>query len=192
MKTYVLLVSIQLAASCLAGISRGDTWSDVVEVRRGSSLAVSYRAQLRGDWLVVEAAHQPNWHTYAMDNQWRAARALKGDEGLGSELPTEIKLGKGLEAIGSWYQTKPSDLSKPELRWYSWGFDDVSQFAVRVKTTGQPLAALSIRGQACDAKTCLTVNVSIPLRLDKAAPRSAEKLDPRKLVRVEKKAARNQ
>ena len=34
--------------------------------------ALSYRARVEGDWLVVEATHEPGWHTYAMDNVVRA------------------------------------------------------------------------------------------------------------------------
>ena len=185
-QTTLILVA-GLATLSVVEASYADSWSKPVAVRRDLTECVSYRAQFRKDWLIIEARHESDWHTYAMDNKKRAARALKGEEPLGMELPTEINLSEGLKAIGPWYQTKPDDLSKPELRWYSWGFSKTSTFAVRVEQTGASSAVVSIRGQACDAKSCLGVKVSIPLPLnDDNAPRSKKPVDLSKLVRVER------
>ena len=38
----------------------------------------------------------------------------------------------GLETAGPWYQSPPKDFSKPELRWFSWGFERQALFAATV------------------------------------------------------------
>ena len=45
--------------------SRVQVWLDDMQ-------AVTYRARVEGDWLIVEATHEPGWHTYSMDNVIRA------------------------------------------------------------------------------------------------------------------------
>ena len=52
--------------------------------------AVSYRARVEGDWLVVEATHEPGWHTYSMDNVIRAREKKSGKMRPETELPTVI------------------------------------------------------------------------------------------------------
>src|SRR6185436_14970187 len=92
-------------------------WTEPVDIRYDTKKCVSYRARLNGDLLVIQATHEPGWHTVAMDNTRRAAEKLAGKRSLGVDTPTEFKLGKGLEVVGPWYQSPPKDLSKPELQW---------------------------------------------------------------------------
>ena len=58
-----------------------------------------------------------------MDNRIRAEEKLAGKKSLGIDHPTEIKVSGGLEVEGPWHQTNPKDFSRPELRWFSWGFE---------------------------------------------------------------------
>ena len=82
---------------------------------------------------MVRAAIEPGWHTFAMDNKQRAEEKLAGRKSLGIDHPTEITLTGGLEMAGPWYQTPPKDFSKPELRWFSWGFERQALFAAKIR-----------------------------------------------------------
>src|SRR4029077_16527657 len=115
--------------------------------------------------LAVEATLASGWHTFAMDNKKRADEKLQGKQSLGIERPTEITLSDGLEVAGPWYQTAPKDFSKPEIRWYTWGFDDRALFVVKVKSSGGRSAKIGIRGQSCTESTCKNIDVTIPLPL---------------------------
>jgi hypothetical protein len=173
---------------CLAAapIAQGDGWSKTVEVRDGSALCVSYRAKLQGKHLVVEASHGESWHTYAMDNKRRAADQLDGRKSLGIEMPTCIEL-DGLPTVGPWYQSRPTDLSQPKLRWFTWGFQGESYFAVQVKSTDAPELKVSISGQVCNSESCRMVGVDL---LVPASDKQADKaVDLDSLVRVRKVAA---
>jgi hypothetical protein len=70
-----------------------------------------------------------------------------------------------------WLQTEPRDLSKPELRWFTYGFDRTALFACGVKEVISDQIVLRIRGQACNADTCCQIDVAIPLP---AASRAGE------------------
>ena len=81
-----------LAVLLLAGIAaaagaQGTAEPPRQEVWLGENLAVSYAARIEGDWLVVDALHEPGWHTYAMDNVQRA-REVTGKARPDTELPT--------------------------------------------------------------------------------------------------------
>ena len=67
-----------------------------------------------------------------MDNKLRAQEKLAGKRSLGIDSPTEIVFAEGLELNGPWYQSVPRDFSKPELRWYSWGFEGQALFVAKV------------------------------------------------------------
>jgi hypothetical protein len=157
-----LQAAAPLFASFLPAIAAGP-WSAPVEVRHEETLCLTYRARLDGDYLVVRAAIEPGWHTFSMDNKKRAEEKLAGRRSLGIDQPTEIKLSGGLEAVGPWYQTAPKDFSKPELRWFSWGFEKEALFAVRVRRLGAVPARLAIRGQACTDVTCKNIDASLTL-----------------------------
>jgi hypothetical protein len=136
-------------------------WTEPVAVGLGDELAVSYRAKLDGEYLVVEATQTEGWHTYAMDNELRAEEALAGKKSLGIDAPTEIAIGGGLAAAGPWKQSEPHDYSKPAMRWYTWGYEDPALFAVKVSKGGAGAGEIGIRGQACDAKRCKNIDVTL-------------------------------
>lgn len=189
----VMAAGLAMAVSgmlvCAGPAANAGEWSKSVSVGRSGSNCVTYRARLQQDWLVIEAKHAADWHTYAMDNRQRALQKLNGEDPLGMELPTEISIGEGLKPVGKWHQTKPADFSKPELGWYSWGFSKTSVFAVRVKQLDKPQTTISIRGQACDAKSCLGVDVSLALALSPSTT-AGPKVDTSKLVKVQTAGAR--
>lgn len=159
-RTYARAVLILLLLSCVPGAWAGE-WSETVEVRMEVELCVSYRAKLDGDLLVVEATHAGEWHTYAMDNKLRAEEKLAGKPSLGIDAPTEIELNGGLEIAGPWRQSEPTDLSKPELRWFTWGYSEPALFVAKVRRGGDGPARIGIRGQACDASRCKNIEAEL-------------------------------
>lgn len=171
-------------AACTEATRAGD-WTDAVEVRHELKRCVSYRARLAGEFLVVQATHEPGWHTYAMDNKQRAKEKLAGRESLGIDGPTEIKLTQELEGVGPWYQSPPKDYSKPELLWFTWGFDGHALFVAKVRRSGAGPARIAVGGQACTETTCKQIDVAISLPLaggNTAADPSG--IDFKALVRV--------
>ena len=138
--------------------------SSEVAVRHGRETVVRYQARIEDEYLIVTAVHEKGWHTYAMDNQQRAREALQGKKSLGIDKGIEIEVLQGVELDGTWLQTKPIDLSKPELRWFTFGFERTSFFACHVKKLTTDTARLRIRGQACDGETCCNVDVVLALK----------------------------
>lgn len=132
--------------------------------RRREGTIVSYRARLDGDLLIVEAAHAPGWHTYAMDNVERARKA-SGKKEPETELPTQIEIKGGLKKEGNWFQTKPKELSNKEILWYTWGFEQVARFAVKVRRAEGSEATIVVRAQACNATSCSMID-DLELRLE--------------------------
>jgi len=153
----LLAIALVLAPAA----ARAAEWTQPVEVHHDGKRCLSYRARWSGDYVVVEAVIDPGWHTFAMDNKQRQAEKLAGKPSLGIERPTEIKLADGLEAAGAWLQTEPKDFSKPEIRWYTWGFDARALFAV--KTKQRAAGRVAIRGQACTDSICKNIDVSMAL-----------------------------
>ena len=148
------------------------------EVWLGDDLAVTYRARIEGDWLVVEALHEPGWHTYAMDNMTRAADAT-GKTDPETELPTRITPSADLELQGPWRQTEPIDLSDPEILWYTWGFEERSFFAARVERA-EAGAWVAVDAQACTDKLCAMVeDLRVPV-----VTSGTRSIDPATLVAV--------
>jgi hypothetical protein len=160
-------------------------WTNMVEVRQETRRCVSYRTRLDGQFLVVQAIHEEGWHTYAMDNKRRAQEKLAGRKSLGIDRPTEIELTDGLELAGPWYQSPPKDFSKPELRWFSWGFEGRVLFVAKVRYSGAGPARLTIHGQACSQATCKNIEVGISIPLAKSnIDVAASEVDLRNLVPV--------
>lgn len=159
----MLIPIVLLAILPVAQIDDDPAWSKEVVVRHGVERVVRYQARIAGEYLIVKAIHRDGWHTYAMDNELRAADALQGKTSLGIEQGTEVQVERGLELDGVWLQTEPQDLSKPELRWFTYGFDQTSLFACRVKNVNSGDVALRIRGQACSGETCCQVDVELKL-----------------------------
>jgi hypothetical protein len=153
-----------------AALVQAQEWSAPVHVLHELKPCVTYRAKVAGSWLVVEAAIQPGWHTFTMDNEKRASEKLAGKPSLGVDQPTRFELSGGLESVdGSWFQSEPRDFSKPQLRWYSWGYEGKALFATKVKPAAGP-AQIGIRGQACTDKTCKNIDVTLELPAPTAAP----------------------
>ncbi|PYV86076.1 MAG: hypothetical protein DMG05_20910 [Acidobacteria bacterium] len=160
----VVRAMIIFGVACTQVIRAGD-WTDPVEVRHELKRCVSYQARVNGQFLVVQATHEAGWHTYAMDNKQRAQEKLAGRRSLGIERSTEIEVTEGLELAGPWYQSPPKDLSKPELRWFTWGFEGQVLFVAKVRRSGAGPARIAVRGQACTEATCKNIDVviSVPL-----------------------------
>lgn len=157
-------------------------WTAPVEVRHEDKLAIAYEARLDGPYLVVRASVGPGWHTFAMDNQKRAAEKLAGKPALSVDKATEIAVAGGLAVDGPWYQTAPKDFSRPELRWFSWGFEKQAMFAAKVRRTGGSEARIAIRGQACTETICKNIDVAITLPV--AAGGGAAEVDVKQLTPV--------
>src|SRR5215472_9576572 len=104
-------------------------WSSPVEVRHEDSLCIAYQARIDGPYVVVRAKLGAGWHTFAMDNQKRAEAKLAGKPALSMDRNTEIGAAGGIQITGPWYQSAPKDFSRPQLRWFSWGFDREAVFA---------------------------------------------------------------
>jgi len=143
--------------------------------------AVTYRARVEGDWLIVEATHEPGWHTYSMDNVIRA-REKSGKMRPETELPTVITPLDGLTIQGDWRQSPPVDLSTPDIRWYTWGFEGRSYFAVRVGKATLP-SSVQIDGQACTDAICAMVDALV-VPVDSSETDGQESVDPESLVVV--------
>jgi hypothetical protein len=171
MSNVGMTVTMLLGVACAYAAG---AWSGAVEVRHDDNLCVSYQARVDGPYLVVRATVEPGWHTFAMDNKVRAMEKLAGKSSLGIDHPTEIIVSGGLEANGPWYQTAPKDMSKPDLRWYSWGFEKQAIFAVKIRPKGAAPANIAIRGQACTETTCKNIDAAMTL----PAVRSGTRADP--------------
>lgn len=178
-------VKAMVVLAACAGAARAGDWTGAVEVRYEFKRCVSYRARLNGEFLIIQATHEPGWHTYAMDNKQRAEEKLAGRQSLGIDGPTEIRVTRGLEAAGPWRQSPPKDFSKPELQWFSWGFDEQALFVAKVRRSGAGPARITVRGQACTETTCKQIDVAISLPLAGGNTRAdASDADFKALVQV--------
>ena len=163
-KPTLLRIMVFLGFTCTMTVHASD-WIEPVEVRQDSKRCVSYRAKLDGTFLIVQATLDPSWHTFAMDNKQRALEKLAGKKPLGIDRPTEIVLTEGLDLAGPWFQSAPKDFSKPELRWFSWGFEGQALFVAKVCHLGAGTARVTVRGQACTETTCKNIETEISLSI---------------------------
>ena len=186
-RKLVVLICFVLIVLCLP--AQAAEWSEPAEVLWQFQPVVTYRAKLAGRHLVVEARHQPGWHTYAMDNKLRAAEKLAGRKSLGIDGPTRITVSDGLEVSGTWRQSPPNDYSKPELRWFTWGFEESALFAAPVKTKGAGPAQITVRGQACDEKSCRNIELGLSVPLGNEAKQAGDAIDLNEMVEVRRQAA---
>jgi hypothetical protein len=160
-------------------------WTEPVEVRYELRRCVSYRARWNGQFLVIQATIDPGWHTFAMDNKQRAQEKLAGRRSLGIDRPTEIALTGGLELTEPWYQSPPKDFSRPELRWFTWGFEGQALFVAKGRRSGAGPARIAIRGQACTEATCKNIEVELSVPLVAASTdTTASDIDFKTLVQV--------
>jgi hypothetical protein len=175
-----------VSALCfIAAMAVADDWTRPVDVVSDGQRCISYRARLDGPLLVVEATPAQGWHTFAMDNKRRAEEKLAGRKSLGIELPTEIGLSGGLESAGPWFQSPPKDFSKPEMRWYSWGFEGPALFVANVRKSGPGPAQIAVHGQVCTDTTCKNVDVRLSLPVTANDPAgAATSIDLSTLVQV--------
>ena len=182
---YILCAILFLQVSdLLAG-----QWSEAYEVMYRFDVIVTYKAKLDGDVLLIEATHASEWHTYSMDNIERA-RKKSGKEDPETELPTRIEISGGLKVSGNWYQTDPIELSQPEILWYTWGFEKVSLFAVKVERTEGKEVKITINGQACNETLCSMVDeaamiLQLPAKESATAKNKNPECDLSSLVRVD-------
>jgi hypothetical protein len=165
MKLLILVIALHLSAPVCPRQPSG--WTPRIEVKKGNLKVASYRARLSGDALLIEVAHEPGWHTYALDNLERAKKRA-GEPPLGIEEDTKIEVRGGIEVIGKWRQSPPKDLSQPDISWFTWGFEGASLFAAKVKKTGAAEALIRINAQACNATTCAMVD-DLEIKLSIAA-----------------------
>jgi hypothetical protein len=179
-RTALKALAVLIAARAWAA-QPGD-WSEAVEIRHEDDLCVAYQARQDGAFLVVRATLGSGWHTFAMDNKQRAEEKLAGKPPLSIDRSTEITPATGLETAGPWYQSAPKDFSRPELRWFSWGFDRQALFAVKIRRLGAATARLALRGQACTETICKNIDVTIVLPLSNSNNPSS--IDLKSLVQV--------
>lgn len=181
----ILVKTMMVLSFAATGAARAGDWTEPVEVRYELKRCVSYRARQSGQFLVVEVTLNPGWHTFTMDNKRRAAEKLAGRRSLGIDLPTEISLFQGLEVAGPWHQSPPKDFSRPELRWFSWGFENQALFVAKVRRSGAGPARIAIRGQACTETSCknIDVEISVPL-VDLSADAAPSDVDLKTLIQV--------
>lgn len=138
--------------------SATESWGPPAVVSHDDTPCVTYRARVSGGRLAVEVKLEPGWHTFAMDNDKRAAAKLAGKKALSSDKPTQLQP-EGVETTGPWLQSQPKDFSQPELRIYSWGFDGAAMFMAPAKASGTGAARVRIKGQACTPTVCKNVDV---------------------------------
>jgi hypothetical protein len=176
----------RLAAVLLFGIVSANAggWTEPVEVRQEENLCLTYQAKLEGSLLIVRAKIEPEWHTFAIDIKKRAEEKLAGKPSLGIERATEFVLSGGLETVGLWYQSIPKDFSKPEIRYFSWGYEQSAIFAAKVKRTGAGPARIAVRGQACTETTCKNIDAAISLALDDVKQEADPEINLKNLIQV--------
>jgi DsbC/DsbD-like thiol-disulfide interchange protein len=175
-----------LTAAILFGIvsANASGWTEPVEVRQEENLCLTYQAKLEGSLLIVRATIEPGWHTFAMDIKKRAEEKLAGKASLGIERGTEFQLSGGLETVGPWYQSAPTDFSKPEIRYFSWGYEHQALFAAKVKGAGTGPIRISIRGQACTGTTCKNIDAAISLALEGVKLEGEPEINLKNLIQV--------
>ncbi len=165
-----------LFACLLLPLNAAD-WSKPVPIYDDETLTMTYRAAWSGDQLIVEAKIEPNWHTFSMDNRNRQKVKLAGRPSLGIEKPTTIAVTGSLELTGPWRQMEPKDFSKPDLLWFTWGFEERAVFAAPAKRVGNGPAEVTVRGQACSGSICR--NIEAVLAVDPIpVPAAATGLPP--------------
>ena len=132
-----------------------------------ASRQTAEEAKLEATLSVQEAAIRASRDeamTHVRDIAEGAANAivvkLTGKPALSIDSATEITPVAGVSVAGPWMQSPPKDFSRPELRWFSWGFEHQAIFAAKAATTGAP-ARVRLQGQACTETICKNVDVTI-------------------------------
>jgi DsbC/DsbD-like thiol-disulfide interchange protein len=184
------LCLIALSGFALPAFAQSTNWSAPVELKHEMERYISYSARVQSEHLVLEAKLEPGWKTFTMDNKLRSDEALAGKQSLGVDGPTEIKVSGGLQVAGGWLQLPPKDLSKPEINWYTFGYQGRALFAAKVRRVSALPALIEIRGQACTETTCKNIDIEITLPLDVAKSGAAD-VDLKPLIAVRTAPARS-
>jgi hypothetical protein len=150
------VLALLAGAACLLAAE-----GPAAEVRSDDTLCLTYHAKLDGSYLVIRAAIESPWHTFALDNKKRVEEKLAGKKSLGTDQPTEFTVTGGLELAGPWLQTEPKDFSRPALRWFSYGFERQAVFAAKVRRTGVQPLRIAVRGQACTDTICKNIDAAM-------------------------------
>ena len=120
-----------------------------------------------------------------MDNKRRADEKLAGKPPLSIDRQTEISVSNGLDIVGPWLQSQPLDFSRPQLRWFSWGFDKEAFFVAKVRRSGRSPARIVLRGQTCRGESiCKEINVILSLRLPVMVSNTPAEIDVKGLAPV--------
>jgi hypothetical protein len=152
----------------------GAEWSAPAEVRHDDKVVLQYKARYAGGYLLVQADIEPGWHTFAMDNKVRQQEKLAGRQSLGIEMPTQVRVVKGLQTAGPWLQSDPKDFSNAEIQWYTWGFEKQATFAVKAQPAGPAPGSVTVRGQACADAICKNIDVTLTVPVDGSGPGSPD------------------
>lgn len=172
-----------LLAGIIASCALAADWTPPVEVRQDDNLCLTYQARFDGSYLVIRARIESGWHTFAMDNKQRADEKLAGKPALSVDRPTSFSISGGAAIDGLWYQTAPKDFSRPQLRWFSWGFDREAVFAAKVKRVSTEPVQVAVRGQACTETVCKNIETTIAIPAPPEASGTPE-LDLKSLIPI--------
>lgn len=186
-KKYIPLAGVVLLAlgqQIMAADDESSVWSKESQVLHGTTTVVQIRARVVGDVLQIELKHQPEWHTYAMDNEKRAKEKLAGQMSLGIQEGLSVQIKGDVKQTKGWFQSKPTDYSDPEIRWYAWGFSGTSMLATQVDLKESASLQIAISGQACNESACIIINESIEVPVTRSDD-DADIVDWKSLVEVE-------
>jgi DsbC/DsbD-like thiol-disulfide interchange protein len=134
-----------------------DAWGNPAVVMHDEKPCVEYKAQFASGRLAIAVKLEPGWHTFTMDNDKRATAKLNGKKALSSDKPTSIQA-EGLNVTGAWMQPEPKDFSQPELRIFSWGYEDNALF-VTPASKGEGPMRVRIKAQACTKTVCKNIDL---------------------------------
>lgn len=142
----------------LLTLMAADAWGPPSVVMHDEKPCVTYRAVHAGGQLAVSVKLEPGWHTFTLDNDKRATAKLNGKKALSADKPTSIQV-EGVALTGPWMQPEPKDFSQPELRIFSWGYEDNALFVA--PAAGESPRKVRIKGQACTKTVCKNVDVQV-------------------------------
>lgn len=147
-----------------------DGWGTPAAVTHDDQPCVTYRAQVSHGYLAIEVKLAPGWHTFTLDNDKRAAAKLAGKKALSSDKPTQFQP-EGIAITGPWLQSPPKDFSQPDLRIFSWGFENQALFVAPAKASGDH-GKVRIKAQACTPAVCKNIDIvaEAPVLKDGPAP----------------------
>ena len=158
----------------LLAAANDEAWGPAAFVVHDDKPCVAYRAQFSGGHLAISVKLEPGWHTFTIDNDKRALTKLNGKKALSSDKPTSLQ-SESLAVTGAWMQPEPKDFSQPELRIFSWGYEDSALFVAPATAESSGPHKVRIKAQACTKTVCKNVDVVAEVAQPKsgAAPSTA-------------------